>query len=596
MRILLLLRKDLRILRRSPALAAVLVAYPLVIAGLVGLVAGYASSKPRVALVDEDHLPARVVVGDQTFDVNATITRVSRDVHLVRLSPEEAARELRTGKVVATGDAKDLRRRFPAAQIIDGNGRCLLPGLIDAHGHVFELGFATARIRLWDTQSLAEAQQRIRGYAAANPNRNWLQGSGWNQVKWQLGRFPSASELDAAVADKPVVLSRVDGHAKWLNTKAMQAAGITRDTPDPPGGRIERDAAGNPSGVLVDKAMALVDRVVPEPTDDDRRTALKAAMAQMNSVGLTGVGDAGDDASEIAMYRQLGDQQQLSVRAYVMIRDVGPDFMSLSRNGPLVGYADDHLTIRAVKLFADGALGSRGAALLAPYSDAPSQHGLLFMSDAEMQGKIETALRAGYQVNIHAIGDAANHQVLDAFDAAYKIVGGRDLRNRIEHAQVVTPSDIPRFKQLALIASMQPTHATSDMNMAEDRIGKERLDGAYAWRTFLDQGTRIAGGSDFPVESDNPFFGLHAAVTRTDHDNRPAGGWHAEQAMSLLEAFRAFTLDAAYAEHDEQRIGSLEPGKWADFILVDRDLFKIAPADIWKIKVRQTWVGGRRVY
>jgi len=500
------------------------------------------------------------------------------------------------GKVVATGDAKDLRRRFPAAQIIDGNGRCLLPGLIDAHGHVFELGFATARIQLWDTQSLAEAQQRIRGYAAANPNRNWLQGSGWNQVKWQLGRFPSASELDASVADKPVVLSRVDGHAKWLNTKAMQAAGITRDTPDPPGGRIERDAAGNPSGVLVDKAMALVDRVVPEPTDDDRRTALKAAMAQMNAVGLTGVGDAGDDASEIAMYRQLGDQRQLSVRAYVMIRDVGPDFMSLSRNGPLVGYADDHLTIRAVKLFADGALGSRGAALLAPYSDAPSQHGLLFMSDAEMQGKIETALRAGYQVNIHAIGDAANHQVLDAFDAAYKIVGGRDLRNRIEHAQVVTPSDIPRFKQLALIASMQPTHATSDMNMAEDRIGKERLDGAYAWRTFLDQGTRIAGGSDFPVESDNPFFGLHAAVTRTDHDNRPAGGWHAEQAMSLLEAFRAFTLDAAYAEHDEQRIGSLEPGKWADFILVDRDLFKIAPADIWKIKVRQTWVGGRRVY
>ena len=254
------------------------------------------------------------------------------------------------GKVVATGDAKDLRRRFPAAQIIDGNGRCLLPGLIDAHGHVFELGFATARIQLWDTQSLAEAQQRIRGYAAANPNRNWLQGSGWNQVKWQLGRFPSASELDAAVADKPVVLSRVDGHAKWLNTKAMQAAGITRDTPDPPGGRIERDAAGNPSGVLVDKAMALVDRVVPEPTDDDRRTALKAAMAQMNSVGLTGVGDAGDDASEIAMYRQLGDQQQLSVRAYVMIRDVGPDFMSLSRNGPLVGYADDHLTMIACGL------------------------------------------------------------------------------------------------------------------------------------------------------------------------------------------------------------------------------------------------------
>jgi predicted amidohydrolase YtcJ len=213
-----------------------------------------------------------------------------------------------------------------------------------------------------------------------------------------------------------------------------------------------------------------------------------------------------------------------------------------------------------------------------------------------MQRKIETALKAGYQVNVHAIGDAGNRQVLDAFEAAYKAVGGRELRNRVEHAQVVALSDIPRFKQLDLIASMQPTHATSDMNMAEDRIGKERIQGAYAWRTFLGQGTRIAGGSDFPVESDNPFFGLHAAVTRTDRANRPQGGWHDEQAMTLLEAFRAFTLDAAYAEHQETAIGSLEPGKWADFILTDRDLFKIAPAEIWKIKVEQTWVAGERVF
>jgi predicted amidohydrolase YtcJ len=247
-------------------------------------------------------------------------------------------------------------------------------------------------------------------------------------------------------------------------------------------------------------------------------------------------------------------------------------------------------------LFADGALGSRGAALLQAYSDKPDQHGLLFMSNAQMQSSIETALAAGYQVNVHAIGDAANHQVLDAFAAAYEAVGGRQLRNRIEHAQVVALSDIPRFKQLDLIASMQPTHATSDMNMAQDRIGKERIAGAYAWRTFLDQGTRIAGGSDFPVESDNPFYGLHAAVTRMDHADRPAGGWHAEQAMTLLEAFRAFTLDAAYAQHHESMTGSLEPGKWADFIIIDRDLFTIAPRDIWKIKVMQTWLAGEQVY
>ena len=500
------------------------------------------------------------------------------------------------GKVVKTGDAEALHREFPNAKVIDGHGKTLLPGLIDAHGHVIDLGFENAQIKLYGTESLAAAQNRIGAYAKANPDRAWLLGGGWNQVIWKLGRFPLASELDVVVSDRPVVLSRVDGHAKWLNTQALRAAGITRDTRDPVGGRIERDAAGKPTGVLVDKAMELVDKTVPQPSDAERRTALKGALAHLNSVGLTAVGDAGDDSSDISLYRIAADEGWLTVRIYAMIRDTGADFAALSKNGPLIGYGNDRLTVRSVKLFADGALGSRGAALLAPYSDAPNQRGLKFMADADMERKIETALRAGYQVNVHAIGDAANRQVLDAFEAAYKAFGGRELRNRIEHAQVVAVFDIPRFKQLDLIASMQPTHATSDMNMAEDRIGKERIQGAYAWRTFLGQGTRIAGGSDFPVESDNPFFGLHAAVTRTDHENRPQGGWHREQAMTLLEAFRAFTLDAAYAEHQEKTIGSLEPGKWADFILIDRDLFKIAPAEIWKIKVEQTWVAGEQVY
>jgi len=500
------------------------------------------------------------------------------------------------GKVVRTGDTVVLQKAFPAARIIDGRGKTLLPGLIDAHGHVLDLGFENVRIQLSSTGSLPAAQDRIRVYAKSNPDRTWLLGDGWNQVKWKLGRFPLATELDAVVADRPVVLDRVDGHAQWLNTQALHAAGITRETKDPVGGRIERDANGNPNGVLIDKAMDLMERVVPQPSDAERLAALRAALAHMNSVGLTAVGDAGDTAQDIALYRQLADQHRLTVRVYAMIRDTGDDFKALSKGGPLIGYGNDHLSVRAVKLFADGALGSRGAALMAPYSDKPDQRGLLFMSDAQMESKIQTALKAGYQVNIHAIGDAANHQVLDGFEAAYQAVGGRQLRNRIEHAQVVELSDIPRFKQLDLIASMQPTHATSDMNMAEERIGPERLKGAYAWRTFLRQGTLIAGGSDFPVESDNPFFGLHAAVTRTDHENKPTGGWHPEQAMTLLEAFRAFTLDAAYAQHQEKEIGSLEAGKWADFILIDRDLFKIAPADIWKIKVEQTWVAGEKVY
>jgi len=500
------------------------------------------------------------------------------------------------GKVLEIGDDANLRAKYATAHLIDGGGRTLLPGLIDAHGHVVDLGLESVQIRLTGTTSLQQAQQRVRAYARANPQRAWLVGQGWNQVIWNLGRFPTAQELDAAVADRPAVLDRIDGHATWLNTKALRAAGITKDTPDPIGGRIERDTAGNPSGVLVDKAMDLIEAVVPQPSEAEQLAALQAAMAHMNSVGLTGVGDAGVSANVIASYRRLADQGRLSVRIYAMIADTGEDFRAISKDGPLLGYGDDRLTVRSVKLFADGALGSRGAALLAPYSDSPQQHGLLFMTDAEMERKIETALKAGYQVNIHAIGDAANHQVLDAFEAAYRAVGGRELRNRIEHAQVVALSDIGRFKQLDLIASMQPTHATSDMNMAEARIGPERLKGAYAWRTFLDQGTVIAGGSDFPVESDNPFFGLHAAVTRTDHANLPPGGWHPEQAMTLLQAFRAFTLDAAYAEHQEHTLGSLEPGKWADFIVTDHDLFKIPPADIWKIRVEETWLGGEKVY
>jgi predicted amidohydrolase YtcJ len=500
------------------------------------------------------------------------------------------------GKVLETGDAVVLSAKYPTARVIDGQGQTLLPGLIDAHGHVLDLGLESVQVQLTGTSSLEQAQQTIRTYARGH-HGPWLLGGGWNQVIWNLGRFPTAQELDAAVADRPAALDRIDGHAKWVNSKALRAAHITKDTPDPTGGRIERDAAGNPTGVLVDKAMDLVEAVIPHPTEVERLAALQAAIAHMNTVGLTGVGDAGVDADVIADYKRLADQGRLSVRVYAMIADTGEDFRELSMQGPLLGYANDRLTVRSVKLFADGALGSRGAALLAPYSDQPNRRGLLFMTDAQMQRKIETALRAGYQVNIHAIGDAANHQVLDAFEAAYRATGaGRQLRNRVEHAQVVALPDIPRFKELDLIASMQPTHATSDKNMAEARIGPERLKGAYAWRTFLDQGTVIAGGSDFPVESDNPFFGLHAAVTRTDHADQPPGGWHPEQAMTLVEAFRAFTLSAAYAEHQEKTLGSLEPGKWADFILIDRDLFRIPSSDIWKIQVLQTWLAGEKVY
>jgi predicted amidohydrolase YtcJ len=501
------------------------------------------------------------------------------------------------GKVVATGSDKDLVRKAGKARVIDGGGRTLLPGLTDAHGHVMELGQVRNQADISSTRTLAEALAKVKRFASSHPDAPWVLGGGWNQVIWKLGRFPTAAELDRAVADRPAWLSRVDSHAGWANSAAMKLAGINRDTKDPAGGRIERDARGNPTGVFVDGARQLIERHVPAPTDKQLAAALDSALAEMARDGMTSVDDPGIDQATYRLYLRYADQHLLTTRIYAMIHGTDADFDAISKHGPLIAYGDDFLTVRAVKLYADGALGSRGAAMLAPYSDDPHNRGLLFHPPAELTAMIGKALGKGYQVAVHAIGDQANREVLDSFAAAYKLhPEAMALRNRVEHAQIVALDDIPRFVPLHLIASMQPTHATSDMNMAQDRIGRERLAGAYAWRRFLSQGTVIAGGSDFPVESPNPFFGLHAAVTRQDHHDQPPGGWYPDQRMTLLEAFRAFTLDAAYAAHQETTLGTLEPGKWADFILVDHDIFADPPQRLWSTRVLQTWVAGRQVF
>ena len=498
--------------------------------------------------------------------------------------------------MLAVGSSEELAGRSANAAVIDGRGSTLLPGLIDAHGHVMNLGANLQQANLVGTQSLDAALSKVKTYAAAHPTNPWILGRGWNQVIWNLGRFPTAKELDAVIADRPALLERVDGHATWANSRAMAIAGIDKNTPDPVGGRIERDARGNPTGVFIDAASNLLLAKVPPATPQQLAAALDAALAEMASVGLTGVGDAGIDRGTFALYKRYADEGRLTARLYAMIGGTDADFDAISKDGPLIGYGRDFLTVRSVKLYADGALGSRGAAMHAPYSDQSGNSGLLFNTPDELTAMIGKALGRGFQVNVHAIGDRANTDVLDGFAAAYRLHGGQNLRNRVEHAQVVALADIPRFVPLDLIASMQPTHATSDMNMAEDRIGAERLQGAYAWQRFLKQGTRLAGGSDFPVESSNPFFGLHAAVTRQDHDGKPPGGWFPEQALSATEALRAFTLDAAFAAHAEKTQGTLEPGKWADFILVDRDIFSVDPGSIWSTQVLETWVGGKRVY
>ncbi|WP_426702868.1 amidohydrolase [Rhodanobacter sp. Col0626] len=501
------------------------------------------------------------------------------------------------GKVVATGSNGELAARAKGAKVIDGRGETLLPGLIDAHGHVMDLGYARNSVDLTGTTSLDEALAKVKAYAASHPDAKWIVGGGWNQEIWKLGRFPTASELDTVVSDRPVWLSRIDGHAAWANTAAIKLAGVSKATKDPSGGRIERDADGKPAGVFVDGATNLMGSKVPPPTRQEAAAALDTALSEMASVGLTGVGDAGIDLDTYNLYRQYADANKLTARLYAMVRGTGHAFDVISKDGPLIGYGNDFLTVRTVKLFADGALGSRGAAMLKPYSDDPHNRGLLFLKPAEMTADIGKALGKGYQVAIHAIGDRANHEVLDSYAAAYKThPNGIALRNRVEHAQILTLQDIPRFVPLHLIASMQPTHATSDMNMAEDRIGHQRIGGAYAWQHFLKQGTVVAGGSDFPVESPNPFYGLYSAVTREDHQGKPPGGWYPDQDMTMTEALRAFTLDAAYAEHSEKTLGTLEPGKWADFILIDHDVIKDPASKIWNTKVLQTWVGGKQVY
>jgi predicted amidohydrolase YtcJ len=498
------------------------------------------------------------------------------------------------GKVLALG-GPELSTDFPQAIQIDGKGKALIPGLIDAHGHLLGLGRSLLQVDLRGIESAEQGALAVREYAHKNKQLSWITGSGWNQVLWQSKAFPTASQLDEYISDKPVWLRRVDGHAGWANSKALQAAGISRDTLDPPGGTILRDKAGNPSGVLIDNAMDLLTPHLPAGTKEVYAKQLSAAGDHLLSVGLTSIHDAGIDSSVYDFYQQMSATKSLPIRVYAMLSATDPELENLLKKG-VIDTDDDYLSIRSVKAYGDGALGSRGAALLAPYSDAPDNSGLLITREKDLEPLFEQILGYGFQLNFHAIGDKANRLALDHYASAFEKVGGRALRNRIEHAQIVSVQDIPRFKQLGIIPSMQPTHATSDMNMAEDRLGKERLNGAYAWQSFVQQGSPLAFGSDFPVELANPFHGLHAAVTRQDHQNQPPGGWHSEEGLSLLQAFRAFTLDAAYAAHQETVIGSLEVGKWADFILIDQDIFTIDTKEIWRTQVLETWIAGQRRY
>ena len=501
---------------------------------------------------------------------------------------------IKNGKVLEIGDDSLLNNHN--GKKIDLAGKTLLPGLIDAHGHVMGLGYQELQVNLMGIETLEETLEVIKQYAESNPDLEWIQGRGWNQTLWPENEFPTAKDLDKIVADRPVWLSRVDGHAGWGNSLAMRLGGISKDTPEVQGGKIIRDNNGNATGIFIDAAEGYIQSIVPEPTVLERSLALEKALKLMAKMGITSVHDAGIGVDTWEMYKQFADGEKLTTRIYSMISGTGDTFDELSTSGPIKSYADDLLALRSVKIYSDGALGSRGAAMIEEYSDDPGNYGLLFMNQNDMNAMVSKVVGKGFQANIHAIGDAGNRQVLDALEYAQKKYEAFDLRNRIEHAQIVSLDDIPRFAELNVIASMQPTHATSDKNMAEDRVGPIRIEGGYAWQKYLNQGTIVAAGSDFPVEHSNPFYGLYSAVTRMDHHGNPEGGWYPEEKMSRIEAFRAFTIDAAYAAHQEHVLGSLEVGKWADFIIIDKDYFKVDLANIWKIKVLETWLAGKRTY
>lgn len=478
---------------------------------------------------------------------------------------------------------------------IDGNGRNLLPGLIDAHGHVLNYGLSLLRADLVGATSEQDAVTRVVDYANSNASLSWIQGRGWNQVTWPSNSFPTAKSLDKAFPNTPVWLTRVDGHAGWANSKAMAIAGVTKATPEVDGGSIIRDANGEPTGVFIDNAMDYIDQAIPELTLDEQKKVLTISMNALAKLGLTSVHDAGVSSETLVAYKQLATEQTMPIRVNVMVGIPYSDWQNELAKGHYQS-ADNKLLINSVKISADGALGSRGAALIEDYSDHPHHRGLLLHLDEDLKRYMKTAMEAGFQVNTHAIGDNANKIVLDNYQELIRETKTENLRHRIEHAQVLRLSDIPRFSELNVIASMQATHATSDKNMAEDRLGPDRIKGAYAWRKLLDAGAVIAAGSDFPVEYAEPFYGLHASVTRQDKTNQPVSGWYPDEKMTLAEALKSFTLDAAYAGHQEKLIGSIEVGKKADFIFVDRDIFKSPMQNLWQTQVTETWVNGEQVY
>jgi predicted amidohydrolase YtcJ len=520
--------------------------------------------------------------------------------HIVTMDeshPEAEAFAIGRGNILAVGNSKNIKKSYPRAEVVDLAGKTLMPGIIESHGHLLSLGQSFLELNLEGIATPEEAAEKVRQRALQTPAGAWITGWGWDEGAWAKS-YPTHRVLSEAAPKNPVFLRGLHGFAGWANAKAMEVAGITASTPNPLHGEILKEAKTlKPTGILTNKAQGLVEKCIPPPTPDQIEKALELAQEECLKNGLTTVHEANTTSEMLEAFRRLIKKDRLKIRVYVMLEGTDLNLIEpFLGKGPEID-PNKMLTIRCLKIFVDGALGSRGAAFLEPYSDAPDIRGVVVTPEDALYQLTVRALKSNFQVAVHAIGDLANRITLKAFQRALEAVpAAKDHRLRVEHAQVVALEDIPKFAPLGIVVSMQPPHCTSDMAWAETRVGPGRIKGAYAWRSFLKTGIHLTLNSDFPGETLNPFYGMYAAETRQTPDGKPAGGWYPDQCLTRQEVLRAYTIEAAYSGFEENIKGKIRPGMLADFIVLSDDIRTSPPAKLLSLRVLQTFLGGKLAY